>query len=146
VRPNDDTKTFAGRVLTFAELRERQQQLAQVPDADLTPNSLLVFSSPKAIEKEWRHFIVGSQAISSARYQLRGEPSISSTDVPTSLLAFVTGCCAEYQPPEVFVLDTALSDGRYFIGECNCFNGTGFYQHDIGPIVFAVTNLLRKKA
>ena len=146
VRPNDDTKTFAGRILSFAELREWQQQLAQVPDADLTPDSLLAFSTPKTIEKEWRHFIVGGQVVSSARYQLHGELSVSSTDVPTSLLAFVADCCAEYQPHPVFVLDTALSDGRYTIVECNCFNGTGFYQPaEIADVVVAVTQLLQQQ-
>ncbi|WP_046242440.1 ATP-grasp domain-containing protein [Hymenobacter terrenus] len=148
VRPNDDTKTFAGRVMSFDQLREWHQQLAAVADAgaDLTADSLLLFSSPKVIDKEWRHFIVGGQVVSSARYQQRGELSVSGADVPADLLAFVVDCCAAYQPHAVFVLDTALADGRYWVIECNCFNGTGFYQPAaIADVVAAVTGLLRQK-
>lgn len=140
VRPNDDTKTFTGQVLSFAQLQAWQQQLAQVPGAEPGPLAQLVFAAPRAIEKEWRHLVVGGRVVTSTRYQWRGELRISATDVPAALLAFVAECCATYQPHGVFVLDTALADDRYFIVECNCFNGTGFYQvADIAPAVAAVT-------
>lgn len=140
VRPNDDTKTFAGQVLSFAQLQAWHQQLALVPGAEPGPQALLVFAVPRVIEKEWRHVLVGGRVVTSTRYQWQGEPRISAADVPADLLAFVADCCAAYQPHGVFVLDTALADGRYFIVECNCFNGTGFYQlADIAPAVAAVT-------
>ncbi|MDJ0367261.1 ATP-grasp domain-containing protein [Hymenobacter sp. H14-R3] len=140
VRPNDDTKTFAGQVLSFAQLQAWHQQLAQVPGAEPGPRAQLVFAAPRAIEKEWRHVVVGGRVVTTTRYQWRGEPRISATDVPAGLLAFVADCCATYQPHGVFVLDTARTDGHYFIVECNCFNGTGFYQlADIAPAVVAVT-------
>ncbi|GAB3637998.1 hypothetical protein GCM10027422_35880 [Hymenobacter arcticus] len=107
MRPTDDTKTFAGQALSFAQLQAWHQQLAQ-----------LVFAAPRAIEKEWRHVLMGGQVVTSTRYQWRGEPQISATDVLAGLLAFVADCCAAYQPHDVFVLDTALADGRYFIVEC----------------------------
>ncbi|MGI4743354.1 MAG: ATP-grasp domain-containing protein [Janthinobacterium lividum] len=148
VRPNDDTKTFAGQVLCAAQLQEWQQHLAQLAagEAELTPDSLLVFSSPKVIEKEWRHIIVGGQVVSSVRYQWRGELRVSAHDVPADLLAFVQACCAAYQPHAVFVLDTALADDQYWLVECNCFNGTGFYEPAaIAEVVAAVTQWLRSQ-
>lgn len=143
VRPNDDTKSFAGQVLSFAQLQAWHQQLARVPGTEPGPRARLVFAAPQVIEKEWRHLLVGGRVITSTRYQWRGELRISATDVPAELLAFVADCCAAYQPHGIFVLDTALAGGRYFILECNCFNGTGFYQlADVEPAVVAVTSWL----
>ena len=139
VRPDDDSKCLAGQVRSFAELQAWAQRLAHLPEADLTPATLLLFSSPKTIEKEWRHVVVGGRVVASVRYLWHGELRVSEADVPPALLAFVAECLTQYQPHDVFVLDTALAEGKHTIIECNCFNGTGFYQADITPIVAAVT-------
>lgn len=47
-------------------------------------------------------------------------------------------------PHDIFVMDVALYEGGYRIVECNCFNDTGFYDHDILTIVKNVNQYLRK--
>lgn len=36
-------------------------------------------------------------------------------------------------------MDVCFSDNEYFIVECGCMNGAGFYSADIGKIITAVT-------
>lgn len=138
VRPNEDTKSFSGAVMTFAEIRELSSGLKDSNNPHLNESSVISVSTPKVIEKEWRNFIVDGKVISSSRYMLNGELNISVSDIPEDLITFVETCCDEYRLHDVFVMDAALSNGRYYIIECNCFNGTGFYNHDIRSIVKAV--------
>ncbi|MGI4870259.1 MAG: ATP-grasp domain-containing protein [Janthinobacterium lividum] len=126
-------------MLSFGQLRAWHQQLAQLPEADLTPATSLLFSSPKVLEKEWRHVVVAGRVVASVRYLWQGELRVSVADVPPALLAFVAECLACYQPHEVVVLDTALAAGKYVIIECNCFNCTGFYHTDVTASIAAVT-------
>lgn len=50
-----------------------------------------------------------------------------------------------YTPHDVFVMDVALSSDKYYIIECNCFNDSGFYDHDIGEFVKSINNYMRER-
>jgi hypothetical protein len=138
IRPDADTKAFTGQVMTFAEIKTFARQLRTSENPTLEPDTAIALSRPKTIEKEWRSFVVDGKLISTTRYLHNGELAIAPQDVPESLISFLQAAIDTYQPHPVFVIDTALSDGRYAILECNCFNGTGFYGHDIPNIVRAV--------
>lgn len=125
--------------MNFAQIQEWTTRLEAADDVALNLDTPVLFGSPKTLTKEWRAFIVDGKVISASRYQLQGEPSLSAEDVPAGLVTFVEERCAEYQPHPIFVMDVALVDGNYFIIECNCFNGSGFYHCDIQQIVAAVT-------
>jgi hypothetical protein len=155
VRPNEDSKTFSGTIKTFQELQEWYHQLKisdTIQSANqkesfessyiLTVNQQICFAQPKKIDKEWRNFIVNKQVVSATRYLKHGELSISGVDIPAKMLEFVANCCEIYIPHPIFVMDVALSEGNYYILECNCFNSTGFYQHDIKAIVKAVNQYI----
>ncbi|QHT68924.1 ATP-grasp domain-containing protein [Rhodocytophaga rosea] len=144
IRPNADNKSFSGTVMRFENIQEWAENLATADAAELTLDSLLFVSSPKKIDKEWRNFIVEGKVISSCRYQLAGESSVSDIDVPASMLEFVEKHCQEYIPNEIFVMDVALMENTYYIIECNCFNGTGFYQNDMSKIIYAITHYIEK--
>lgn len=145
IRPIFDDKSFSGRVMSAREIEDFEQSLAASNNPYLDETTLVAISSPKEIEKEWRHFIVNKEIVSSSRYAENGMLSKSSSDVPSSLLAFVHERCEEYTPNDVFVMDTALHNGEYKIVECNCFNDTGFYDHDISRIISKVNEHVRKR-
>jgi len=46
---------------------------------------------------------------------------------------------------EVYVMDIALMEEGYKLIECNCFNGTGFYDHDIEKIIESINEFVRSK-
>ncbi len=146
LRPNEDDKSFSGTVLRFEEIRQFAENLEDSNNPSLTVETLISVSLPKIIEREWRHFIVDQKVVSSSRYMLNGELAVSEEDIPEALIHFVEESCRHYSPHAVFVMDTALSNGEFRIIECNCFNGTGFYSHDIKTIVQEVNRFLRREA
>lgn len=139
IRPNADTKAFSGTVMSIGQIEAWAENLKEVEGAELTLDSQVFISSPKQIDKEWRTFIVKGQVVSASRYQLKGELSVSAADVPADMIAFVEARCQEYTPHAIFVMDVALLNDMYYVLECNCFNGTGFYANDISKVIRVVT-------
>ena len=146
LRPNEDDKSFSGTVLSFVELKKMACNLQESNNPYLTTETVISVSSPKIIEKEWRHFIVDKKVISSSRYMLNGQLNISTSDIPDELIKFVEQSCIEYVPHNIFVMDTAFCNNKFSIIECNCFNGTGFYNHDIVKIFRTVNKYLQNSS
>jgi len=145
IRPIYDDKAFSGTVMSMEDIRKLAASLTDSNNPYLDETTLVVISRPKVIVKEWRHFIVNKEIVSSSRYAIHGELSKSSQDVPEDLLAFVQARCEDYVPQDIFVMDTALHEDKFKIVECNCFNDTGFYAHDIGKIFRSVNAFLSQK-
>lgn len=142
VRPIEDDKAFSGKVFSFEEIVAFERELEQSNNPYLTTETLVAISAPKAIEKEWRLFVIGQRVISACRYTMQGKLSVDASDLPAEMLAFALKCCGIFTPAEVFVMDVALHGGEFKIVECNCFNDSGFYQHDIGMIIHEVNVFL----
>ena len=104
----------------------------------ITKDAEFVLSSPKNIGKEWRNFIVRGKVISSCRYRFWGELSVDEDDVPDGMKRFVEALCNIFTPHDVFIMDVCECEGKYFVIECNCFNGSGFYNNDLSKIVNSV--------
>jgi len=145
LRPNEGNKAFDGTVMRFSDIQKLAAELDIFNNPNLGPDTQIVVSSPKSITREWRHFIVNGKVISSSRYARNGDPDVAGWDVPEDLLAFVEECCEIYTPHDIFVMDTAFCNGRYAIIECNCFNCTGFYEHDIVLVVRTINEYLRER-
>ena len=58
---------------------------------------------------------------------------------PSSVITYAEGLCSRFVPHDVFVIDICECGDRYYIVECNCMNGDGFYNAGIEAIVFNVT-------
>lgn len=144
VRPVEDDKSFSGRIMAFEEIRMLEAGLKDSNNPYLGEETLVVISSPKTIDKEWRLFVVDRQIISVCRYAMNGELNVDKDDYPQELAEFAQTCINQYLPDTAFVMDIALSNNRYAIIECNCFNDSGFYDHDIPAILKAVQQLLEK--
>ncbi|WP_276326166.1 ATP-grasp domain-containing protein [Pseudobacteroides cellulosolvens] len=106
---------------------------------------LILVCKPKQIEKEWRNIIVKGKVVSSSRYSVYGKKSVDSEDIPDEMIQFAEDCCKVYNPHDVFVMDVALKRDNFYIIECNCFNDSGFYDHDIGEIVKSINNYMRER-
>ncbi len=88
---------------------------------------------------------MNGKVVSSSRYQVNRELSVSATDIPVAMIDFVEARCREYTPHAIFVMDVALLNNEYYILECNCFNGTGFYANDISKVVGTVTQSIESR-
>jgi hypothetical protein len=134
IRPCEDTKLFNGGVMSLSEFKNDLLEITEFHPS-MNKDTMIFLARPKKIHKEWRNFIVNKKVVSSSRYCLDGELNIDNQDIPTEMISFVTMRCQTFTPHAIFVMDVALSDGIYSIIECNCFNGTGFYDHDVAAIV-----------
>jgi len=144
MRPDGDGKEFDGQVGTFDDLKGMLERTLKY-DGPLELDSLILISEAYNIHKEWRLYIVGGEIVTSSRYRKDFRLSKSSTDIPEDMLDFARDRMKEYMPHDNFAMDICSThDGTYYIIECGCLNSVGFYHADIGKIVKAVTEWMRK--
>jgi hypothetical protein len=143
IRPNDDSKYFAGEVKRFAEIRDWYEKLKKIADINLSLESKIIVSEPYNLKSEWRLWIVSKKVVTASKYReyfkLSKEPGC-----PQEVVSFAEKRCQEYTPHDVFVMDICLSGDDYYIIECGCMNGAGFYKADIDKIVKFVTEYFRE--
>lgn len=143
IRPNDDEKGYSGKLIQFEKLTDWIENMSNLNSPKINNKRKAWLSKPKIINKEWRLFIVNDNIVSSSRYMNNGELSINRSDNPSDMLSFAKDRIEEYRLDDVYVMDIAEVMGEYKIIECNCFNGTGFYEHEIPKIVSAINEFVR---
>ncbi|MFK7981083.1 MAG: ATP-grasp domain-containing protein [Saprospiraceae bacterium] len=145
IRPNHDGKEFSGRVDTFESLVKWSQKICALNLPDFNAKTMVWIAQPKDIIKEWRLFVVDDKIVSASKYMEQGVLTESEADIPDAMLNFASNRIGEYRLSAIYVMDIAeIADG-YKLIECNCFNGTGFYKHDIEKIIGAVNVSIPKK-
>lgn len=145
IRPNHDSKLFSGKVTSFKELKTWSEKILALQLPDFNATTQIWLAPPKTIKKEWRLFIIDDKIVSASRYMLEEKLSESSTDIPKEMLEFADKKIKAYRLADIYAMDIAETLGQHKIIECNCFNATGFYQHDIEEIVKAVNRFIRLK-
>ncbi|MBX7225544.1 MAG: ATP-grasp domain-containing protein [Chitinophagales bacterium] len=144
LRPIEDDKSFSGCIMTFKEIIDFEKKLLDSNNPYLSTETLVAISSVKSISKEWRLFIIDKMVVSACRYMLNGSLDIDDKDIPKELIVFAEECCREYVPADIFVMDIAFFKERFHIVECNCFNDSGFYKHDILKIIHGVNEYFER--
>ena len=138
IRPDDDSKSFAGETKRFDEIEGWFNMLIGVENSTLSAESKIVVSEPYNIQYEWRLWIVNKKVVAASKYReyfkLRKEEGC-----PAAVITFAEQRCQEYTPHDVFVMDVCLCGDEYFIVECGCMNGAGFYKGNIESIITNVS-------
>ena len=145
VRPNNDGKAFSGRVCSYKELLEWSDKVCKLELPELNASTAIWIAEPKAINKEWRLFIVDDHIVSESRYMNEGELDESKNDLPDEMIRFAEERIHEYRLEDIYVMDIAAIGDGYKLIECNCFNGTGFYRHEVEKIVQAVNSFIKQR-
>jgi len=145
IRPNNDGKEFAGKVEEFQNLLEWSKKVCQLEIPELHKNTKVWVSQPKEIKKEWRLFIVDNQIVSTSRYMNNGELEESDKDIPKEMINFAQKRIEEYRLHDIYVMDIAEIKDEFKLIECNCFNGTGFYSHNVEAIVKSINRFIKHK-
>lgn len=138
IRPNDDDKSFAGEVKQFGEISGWYKQLESLANEGLSPDTKIIVSQPYNIKSEWRLWIVNKKVVTASKYRTYFKLT-KERGCPEAVIAFAEARCKEYTPHDVFVMDICLCGDSYYIVECGCMNGAGFYAADIGKIVESVS-------
>ena len=144
IRPNDDSKSFAGEIKRFDEIREWFKTLSDIENSSVSSESKIVVSEPYNIQYEWRLWIVNKKVIAASKYRQYFQLT-KEEGCPDAVIDFAIARCQEYTPHNVFVMDICLCGDEYFIVECGCMNGAGFYKARIEDIVLHVSKYFIEK-
>jgi hypothetical protein len=94
----------------------------------------VVVAEVQEIDAEWRLFFVGSRVAAGSMYRPSAERSL-----PRELVEFAEAAARRWTPAPVFVMDVARVERDWKIVECNCFNGSRFYEADVAAIAREVS-------
>ncbi len=144
IRPDADSKSFAGETRLFKDIEQWCQQLQTIENSGLTLDTPIIVSEPYNIKKEWRLWIVDQKVVAASQYRAYFKLK-KSAGCPPDVIAFVLQCCTQYIPHTIFVMDIGLCGEDYFIIECGCMNSAGFYHADIREIVEHVSRSMLNK-
>jgi len=142
IRPVDDTKAFAGHVITQVELRD-WVTILEDNDCEVTPNTVVSLSCEKDIDMEWRYFIVGGKIISGSAYRFKGA-SYTERETEQDVIEEAQAIADLWLPHPCCVMDLALWEGKPCVVEFNGLNSSGFYDHDVTAIVRAVSEYVKE--
>ncbi|MDJ1468565.1 ATP-grasp domain-containing protein [Xanthocytophaga flava] len=145
IRPNEDSKAFAGETRPFKDITDWYHRLKQIENTNLSLETKIIVGEPYNIKKEWRLWIVDKKVVAASQY--REYFKLKKVEgCPPEVTAFAEQRCQEYTPHSVFVMDIGLCGDSLYIIECNCMNSAGFYKADIAQIIHSVTDYFINKS
>ncbi|HEX2630490.1 MAG TPA: ATP-grasp domain-containing protein [Chitinophagaceae bacterium] len=143
IRPDADTKAFAGEVKRFDEIGEWYRSFSKVTGIDFSEDSPIIVGPPYNLKFEWRLWIVDKKVVAASRYRVYFQLN-KQRGCPEEVVEFAEARCREYTPHDIFVMDICASGDDYYIVECGCMNGAGFYDADIAAIVDSISAFVGK--
>jgi ATP-grasp domain, R2K clade family 3 len=118
VRPDADDKLFDGAVYDAGGLRAASKACDR--------QTSVIRATPRAIDAEWRCFVVDGEVVGGSEYRRAGRPSLYP-GVPPRVGELAEQAAARWLPAAVTCIDVASSGDRFGIVEANCFNASRFY-------------------
>lgn len=146
IRPDSGFKTFTGQVFELDAIEADFHKLMGF--YDLSMPTLVLVSSPKNIEHEYRLFVVDDQVVAGTTYRKNRRLEVSP-DVPDEVYAFARRVLSEttYRPDPAWVMDICEDcDDQLWVLEIGSISCCGIYGADARAIVKAMTGLLQRSA
>lgn len=143
VRPVDDSKAFAGVVMSKYDFFDWIQSISVIEEEEFQPlhkNTKIAIANYKRINSEYRLFVVGGKVVTGSLYK-QGNVVRSEELVDADVLWFADGMIQSWEPADAFVLDIAKTDDGFKVIEINNINSAGFYAADCQKIVAALEHL-----
>jgi len=163
IRPIEDSKIFAGKVMNADEFKQWQHQVVNLKEdyghGENFGDQLIQVSSIKKIYAEYRFWIVDQKIVTASLYK-RGNTVTYSSDVDMRIRWFATqiirtdNCKTEqnmmlenngWRPHDAFVLDVCETDQGMRVVEINTLNSSGFYAANLTDLVLALDYKFHQK-
>jgi hypothetical protein len=137
-RSDSGNKLFPARVVYPSRSKEFLSDI----DHSCMPSDIIMFCSPKHIDREWRILIVDGKAITGSQYHIN-EQLVVSPNVPEDVYQYVEALLlldihVDF-PHKVFFMDIGESEGKYGIVEISAFGCAGLYDCDVSKVVKSVS-------
>lgn len=148
LRPVDDSKEEPGNVKSTDEIiRMAERVLAldedEIPTGSLRHDTLLMFTKPVRILREWRLWAVNDRIVTYSLYK-DGSRVIHRHEIDADVLEFgqhMVDINPGYSP--AYVIDVCRTENELKLLETNCLNAAGFYAADLVKLAAAINNLVR---
>ena len=146
VRPVDDSKAFAGKVMSGDEYNWFIHETNKIEYEDefqpVHREVEILIAKPKNIMVEFRMFVVDSQVITGSMYKNWGHHIKDYNDkIPEEVMDWAQQVVNYWQPAKAFVIDIALTFSGPRIIEINNINSSGFYGADVYKIIKAINKM-----
>lgn len=140
VRPNGVHKLFTGTMAS----KERFRDILAPTRYD--PETLVVVSSPRVLQREWRLIVAERKVIAGCQYRNASGISISP-DCPGSVVQFAQQILGKvfWQPDPLFVMDVCESEGNLSLLELNSFSCSGFYACDLPKVIEVASDVAQRE-
>ncbi|MGX9356339.1 ATP-grasp domain-containing protein [Roseobacteraceae bacterium S113] len=143
IRPKDDSKEIAGKVLSGADIVNLARGVVALDKADIPKGSLrhdseMMLFTPKRIKAEWRLWVVGGKVVTWSLYK-QGTRVLYKPEIDDDALAFGQSLAARhptYSP--AYVMDICRTDAGLRMIETNCINAAGLYAADLDALITAL--------
>lgn len=134
VRPDGSSKAFSGQQLHKEKLGTDLQWIIDPTFSKRT--DLLVVSSPKNIEKEFRFIVADKEVITGSLYKTRGIVTVHPDVDPGALELAQKIAKIPYTTDRMTVVDICMDpNGKYYLLEVGGFSCAGLYSCDRAAIV-----------
>jgi len=142
VKPNTDTKEFAGMVTTKEEFNEwYMKMMTSGYFFEGIEQKEVVIGSPKNIGCEWRLVILNGKVIEYSIYR-QYQKVMPAHECPQEVINFAEDMSKIYSPAPVFVMDICEAENGYKVIEANGFNSAGLYKCDVSVIIDEINGWL----
>lgn len=141
IRPVQDLKEFNGTVADVADIKAWMNS-PKSGNFSFGEDTQIIVAPVKQLYSESRWFIVDGKVVDGSYYRLGGRLINQHINQP-ELYEMVQVLADKWLPHPCCVLDVADTDEGNKVIEFNTINSSGFYDHDIGKIVFAMTEWAR---
>lgn len=139
VRPDSPLKLFTGLVATRETFTRDLEFMAFY---EFPIESLVVVSSPKSIEAEWRFVVAKQRVVAGSQYKRGSEIVLSRQIEPAARRLADEIVSIGYAPDPVWVLDICRTlDGHYHLLEIGSFSFANLYACDKDAVVQAVSEV-----
>lgn len=141
IRPNTGLKSFSGQIF------KKENHVTDWAYFNMSTNEadIIIVSSPKVIDAEWRFVVGEGEIIASSMYwhdgerkQLPGAPK-EAHELVKEIIAVAD---KELVVAPMYVVDVCRgADGKFYLMELNCFTCAGMYECDKKAIVDAANRI-----
>jgi hypothetical protein len=138
IRPNSGFKNFTG---TVVHQNNWDKDIDWLGSYDVTHDTLVIVSTPRKIEREWRFVVVDDKIVSGSQYRNASGCKLDEPDKDAERYAQHILDKIPYRPERVWCLDICETAQGFHVLEVGCFGCAGLYVADKEPIVREVSRV-----